>query len=152
MIPFDGGAAYIDDNRTYNFYLSQLRIRIEMAFGRLTTKWRRLRTPLNYATEKNAQIIRVCTKLHNYCIRKKQERGEGSVPRFEGSTVTPADYGIHALNDGGNRFSEFGFLETEGGEDGFWSLAPDFSRRNELVGAIKSRALRRPPGHRSRKK
>ncbi len=43
--------------RTYNYFLSQLRIRIEMAFGRLTTKWRRLRSTLNFHNSKNAQII-----------------------------------------------------------------------------------------------
>ena len=150
LIPFSGGEAYVEVHRTYNFYLSQLRIRIEMAFGRLTTKWRRLRTPLNYSSAKNAQIVRVCTKLHNYCIRKQLERGEGSVPRFVGSTVAPDEYGIEQRNDGENRVSDFGFLETEGGDDGYWSLMPNFSRRNEVVADVVSRDLRQHPGNRLR--
>jgi hypothetical protein len=68
MIPFTSADILGEGYRAYNFYLSQLRIRIEMAFGLLTTKWRRLRSILNFATCKNAQIIRVCTKLHNFVI------------------------------------------------------------------------------------
>ena len=51
-----------------NFYLSQLRIRIEMAFGHLTTKWRIFRRDFEYSTDKNSQIVRVGMKLHNYVI------------------------------------------------------------------------------------
>ena len=40
LIPFNRAAKHKTYNRTYNFYLSQLHIYIEMAFGRLTTKWR----------------------------------------------------------------------------------------------------------------
>ena len=55
LIPFSGSEYYDEDNRTYkNYYLSQMRIRIEMTFGRLTTKWRILRKTLNFANAKNA--------------------------------------------------------------------------------------------------
>ena len=83
LIPFSGGEASDKWNTVYNYYLSQLRIRIEMAFGRLTTKWRRLRSPLNCATAKNCKIIRVCAKLHNYCIRLKMMAGNGTILSFE---------------------------------------------------------------------
>jgi hypothetical protein len=59
MIPFTSAEILGEGYRAYNFYLSQLRIRIEMAFGLLTTKWRVLRSILNFATRKNAQIIRI---------------------------------------------------------------------------------------------
>ena len=78
LIPFNAAELLGDDHRTFNFYLSQLRIRIEMAFGLLTTKWRKLRTTLSYSTRKNAQIIRVCTNLHNFVIRMDQAHGEDS--------------------------------------------------------------------------
>ena len=73
MIPFSGAERYMVDFRTFNFYLSQLRVRIEMAFGRLVTKWRILKRALNYSTQKNIQIIRVCMKLHNFTIRMQQQ-------------------------------------------------------------------------------
>jgi DDE superfamily endonuclease len=52
----------------YNFYLSQMRIRIEMAFGRLTTKWRILRSPLQTHLPKTILIVDVVCRLHNYVI------------------------------------------------------------------------------------
>ena len=77
---------YEDYNRTYCYYLSQYRIRIEMAFGRLTTKWRILRRTLNYSNAKNAKIICACTKLHNFCIRMHQLENDerGWVCQFSG--------------------------------------------------------------------
>ena len=59
MISFTSAEILGEGYRAYNFYLSQLRIRIEMTFGLLTTKWRMLRSILNFATRKNAQIIRI---------------------------------------------------------------------------------------------
>jgi len=49
MIPFTSAEISGEGYRAYNFYLSQLRICIEMVFGLLTTKWRRLRSILNFA-------------------------------------------------------------------------------------------------------
>jgi hypothetical protein len=44
-----------DSHIAFNFYLSQLKIRIKMALGRLTTKWRRLWITMNFAPAKNAK-------------------------------------------------------------------------------------------------
>jgi hypothetical protein len=70
LVPHNATELLSEYHRTYNFYLSQLMIRIEMAFGRLTTKWRRLQTTLNFHSAKNAKIIRVCTKLYSYVIHR----------------------------------------------------------------------------------
>ena len=43
LIPFKGQQRNDPVNSAYNFYLSQLRIQVERAFGLLTTKWRILR-------------------------------------------------------------------------------------------------------------
>ena len=47
-----------------------MRIRIEMTFGRLTTKWRLFCGDLlaSNGIRKNCQIIRVGAKLHNFVI------------------------------------------------------------------------------------
>ena len=39
LIPFSGADFYIEANRTCNFFLSQMRIRIEMAFGIWSTHY-----------------------------------------------------------------------------------------------------------------
>eukprot|EP00978_Attheya_sp_CCMP212_P006253 scaffold14179_cov49-Attheya_sp.AAC.3 len=44
---------------------NQMRIRIEMAFGRLSTKWRIFRRNLDFPTELNSHIVEV----HNFVIR-----------------------------------------------------------------------------------
>ena len=39
LVPFVGSQRNIAAQDAFNFYLSQLRIRVEMAFGRLVRKW-----------------------------------------------------------------------------------------------------------------
>ena len=46
LTPFPGDQKREPWNDTYNFYLSQLRIRIEMTFGGFVNKWRIFRRPL----------------------------------------------------------------------------------------------------------
>jgi hypothetical protein len=54
----------------YNFYHSQLRIRIECVFGMLTHRWAILRSaiPMNVAVHKTVALVLALSKLHNYCI------------------------------------------------------------------------------------
>ena len=68
LIPYSGPERVETNNNVFNFFLSQLRIRIEMAFGLLTTKWRIFRRPLegNMATMKNT--ILAAFILHNYVL------------------------------------------------------------------------------------
>ena len=44
--PYSGPERFLEKNDSFNFYLSQLRIRIEMCFGLMVTKWRILTMPL----------------------------------------------------------------------------------------------------------
>ena len=94
LIPFSGASRYEGYNLTYNYYLSQLRIRIEMAFGRLTTKWRIFRSDLNCSTKKNCQIIRVGIKLHNYVINADNI----NLMRYDCDNFS--DMGVEPLEDG----------------------------------------------------
>ena len=55
QIPFSGSEKQSDNFKcAFCFWLSQLHIRIEMAFGLLTTKWRIFRTNLSFATNRNS--------------------------------------------------------------------------------------------------
>ncbi len=69
---------------------------------------------LNYSTQKNAQIIHICTKLHNYVIRIAQADGDeyDMVGSFCRDTVNPLAHGIVPLNVDG-RVSEFGYLAVK---------------------------------------
>jgi len=144
-----------EHKRTYNYFFSQLRIRIEMAFGLLTTKWRRLRSTLNFANETNSQIIRVCTKLHNYCIRMSLKDGTYVRPVVSGDAgeLSPIDFGVESFNGGGNRRSKWGYLETyPEDEPACYStlVPPDGSRRERILAEIYSRNTVRPQHNRYR--
>ena len=52
----------------YNFYLSQLRITIERAFGVLVHRWAILRAPLTVPLHKIAPLVESLIRLHNFCI------------------------------------------------------------------------------------
>jgi hypothetical protein len=63
-----------EDN--YNFYHSQLRIRVECAFGMLVQRWGILRMamPRNFGVSKVVALVVALAKLHNFCI------GESNIP------------------------------------------------------------------------
>ena len=67
-MPFSGAMKHIPDNQTYNFHLSQLRIRVEMAFGLLTTKWQIFRTPIGVHLNCLTDICGAAARLHNFVI------------------------------------------------------------------------------------
>ncbi|GAX12490.1 hypothetical protein FisN_24Hu065 [Fistulifera solaris] len=67
LIPFSGNGL-TEAQKNYNFFLSQLRIRIEMTFGRLTTKYRIFRGKMAYGHKKVQRIFMVSCMLHNFVI------------------------------------------------------------------------------------
>ena len=77
LIPFSGCLAEEPDHDAYNFYISQLRIRIEMAFGMLVSKFGILRTVMRTTIWTTIKILISCATLHNYIINWNQANGEG---------------------------------------------------------------------------
>jgi len=69
LIPFTGAECLDEVHDSFNFYLSQLRIRIEMAFGRLTNKFRILKGCVLGSLDRVTSIIMACARLHNYIIK-----------------------------------------------------------------------------------
>jgi hypothetical protein len=61
------------DRDAFNFYLSQLRIRIEQAFGLMTMKWSILRNTLLTSLATASKILQVCARLHNFVIDQDWE-------------------------------------------------------------------------------
>jgi hypothetical protein len=81
LTPFCGNNRIIPENDAYDFYLSQLRIRVEMAFGLLKTKWRILRTALKLPLAEALIIFQVCC-----CINERlQLDNEVRIERMYGS-------------------------------------------------------------------
>ena len=53
---------------SYNFHVSQVRIRVEMAFGLLVNKWRIFGSPLKIKMSNISRLLHAAFRLHNYCI------------------------------------------------------------------------------------
>ena len=63
------GSQHLDPvNDAYNFYLSQVRIRIEMAFACLVRKWCILHAILVASLKANSCTLMACAIMHNFVI------------------------------------------------------------------------------------
>ena len=104
----------------YNFYQSQLRIRIECAFGMLTHRWAILRSaiPMNISLKRTIALVIALAKLHNFCIDEKdlkvpavppidelRTEMQGGVP-LETTTMTGRNPIPRQLIGGGNHFDD----------------------------------------------
>ena len=72
VAPYSGPQRYSERCDNFNFFLSQLRIRIEMAFGLLVTKWRILHTPICFKLKNLNHLLNTVCRLHNYCIDNRE--------------------------------------------------------------------------------
>jgi hypothetical protein len=81
LTPFMGCSCLNPENDSFNFFLSQLRICVEMAFVRLVTKWSILRSSLEAPLAKSGFVLQACCILHNYCI--DEETSETDAQRME---------------------------------------------------------------------
>jgi hypothetical protein len=69
LVPFKANQIGGDQHKVvYNFYLSQLRIRVEMAFGRMTQKFQILRRKMTCSLATQSLYIQAITWLHNFII------------------------------------------------------------------------------------
>ena len=134
LIPFSGAAKHITYNRCFNFYLSQLRIRVEMSFGRLTTKWRIFRRNLDQDVVNISLICRVAAKLHNFVI-------DNDNIRFSASAEEPADFEVDTLANG--PIFNKGYLRTLPTREQS-GLIQNCDRRNAILSEIETRMMIRP--------
>ena len=75
LVPIFGGPqANITANSNFNFYASQCRIRIEMAFGLMVQKWGILKKPLTCKLTNVWKVVVAIAKLHNFCINERLSR------------------------------------------------------------------------------
>jgi DDE superfamily endonuclease len=58
----------------FNYFVSQLRIRVEMALGMMNMKWGILNHPLGCSIRNLKWLIQAIGSLHNYCINERLER------------------------------------------------------------------------------
>ncbi|KAL7501923.1 hypothetical protein ACHAXN_000076, partial [Cyclotella atomus] len=71
LIPFFGSQRFASAaNDSLNYYLSQMRIRVEMAFGRMVNKFRILSGKIVGSLERVSKILMACARLHNFIIQR----------------------------------------------------------------------------------
>lgn len=68
LTPYAGTQKLSSSKDSFNFYLSQVRIRIEQAFGLVVNKWRIFRSPLTVKLANVQYVIQAAFRLHNFCI------------------------------------------------------------------------------------
>ena len=143
LIPFSG--TMNETQRTYNFFLSQLRIRIELAFGRLVTKWRIFHRDLEFGMERNSKICLIAAKLHNFVINETlQEEGlreESVTPHPHAVRVGRDDLGFPAHNP--TRIDSLLVLDPEN-EDDELPEPGHSTRRENFLYFIQANGLVRP--------
>eukprot|EP00918_Siedleckia_nematoides_P047149 GHVU01103302.1.p1 GENE.GHVU01103302.1~~GHVU01103302.1.p1 ORF type:complete len:437 (+),score=23.73 GHVU01103302.1:149-1459(+) len=125
ITPFSGTDARPWEHESFNYHLSQLRIRIEQAFGFMTTKWSILQKPLKIRLVNVGMLMLTISRLHNYVITHRNRR--------------PHDHDIQPLFYGGQRYNT-GYLPTYGrtGRVGTTEM------RQAMVTYIEENALARP--------
>ena len=72
--PYSRPQRFLERNDNFNFFLSQLCIRIIMAFGLLVTMWLILHTPINVKFSNLKKLVSGIIRLHNYCINNHEEK------------------------------------------------------------------------------
>ena len=73
-----------------------MRIRIEMAFGRLTTKWRIFRRDLEFSMATCSLICRCTAKLHNFVI--DQALVLGNIDEIDALDGAPRGLGYYPIH------------------------------------------------------
>eukprot|EP00644_Phytophthora_capsici_P006828 jgi/Phyca11/103818/e_gw1.8.402.1 len=124
LVPYNKLECKTIQDSDFNFYLSQLRIRIEMSFGLLVNKWQIFKRPLVVDFKNVGKVIKTCMKLHNYCIN---ERLQSKTPDARYDEVTTA---YHSL-------PESSYLPTDNNVQG-----PAILTAAELSNETRGRILR----------
>jgi hypothetical protein len=140
LVPYTGSQRENPEKDAYNFFLSQLRIRIEMSFGLLTTKFRILRSPLQTKLAMSASVFEACARLHNFVINNDWEDED-----FEDMDET--DMEIVALPNSPN--GQWGYLPTV--ED-LVPVGGTSQIRDAVVEYVSMNAFRRPAHNEERRR
>ena len=145
LVPiFRGEHALLPKNDNFNFFASQLRIRIEMAFGLMVKKWGILSRPLTIKLKNIKRLVIAIAKLHNFCINERLRARDNNATELQqqrGQVIfTPTNVAFHrheAMLREESAFEQFD--EIEEGYENRWS-----NNRDRMVREIEALKLTRP--------
>ena len=150
LTPFTGSQRNDENRDAFNYYLSQLRIRIEMAFGLLVGKFRILKGKLEADDMRtNSKTLMSCARLHNFIIERKKLRNENNsnYETYDGYEVT---------ENGDINVDELGFAPLPGSpldmvycptipdDDIFDEVVGESQTRDAIVQIVTDNEIRRP--------
>jgi hypothetical protein len=129
-----------DARKAFNYYLSQLRCRIELAFGRMTNKFRILKENMTTDVERTCAIVQCIARLHNFIINDGVVNNNIMNDGYnEAGMVLHDDFTIN------QPIERIGYLPVYNNPTGNeYSVVMDDNRRNMMVGEIAALDLRRP--------
>eukprot|EP00980_Cylindrotheca_fusiformis_P016821 scaffold5074_cov99-Cylindrotheca_fusiformis.AAC.3 len=144
LVPiFGGDLALKKDNDNFNYFASQLRIRIEMAFGMMTRKWGILQRPLTNSLSGIKDLICCIARLHNFCIderlRENNNCAAADLRTTDSLSINQLAYMHYASQSEHRDILSYEYPQ--------WSLV-----REELVKRVKERRLERPFNNRRKRK
>ena len=126
-------------NDDFNFFLSQIRIRIEMAFGLLKVKWRILRKPLEVSLMNGncSKTIEASMTLHNFVINEQLDDFEddkkvrGMAAKLPGNDPDGLGYWENLPDDEDKPFLE-DFLSQEIERNGYERPSENIQSANRI--------------------
>jgi hypothetical protein len=138
LIPFVGTDRCDPSQDAFNYYLSQLRIRVEMAFGRLVNKFRILSGKVGGSMDRVSAILMACARLHNFIIKWK---GQDAIA----AEYASVDDEMEALHITPNSDAPLGMSYLPVIPDEEFEAFPGISRTREaIVEHIREHDIRRP--------
>lgn len=99
MKPFQESRAMTADQSNFNYRLSQARMTVERAFGRLKGRWRCLLKQNESHISLISQITLACCILHNFCEVHHEEYMEGEEHEDQDDEACEED-GVHPAQPG----------------------------------------------------
>ena len=131
MIPIYRNAEKVQRQDNFNFFASQLRIRIEMAFGLMVKKWAILSRPLSLKMRKIKRLMVAIARLHNFCINERlrtrtSDAGDEEVPVFTPRNVSFTAHETMLRESA----ADFEYEEMENAFENAWSMNRDCMARD----------------------
>ncbi|KAL7540368.1 hypothetical protein ACHAWF_006659 [Thalassiosira exigua] len=137
LIPYSGVDRLDPVHDTFNYYLSQLRTRVEMAFGRLVNKFRILSGKIEGSLDRVTAIITACARLYNFIIQM-----DGP---FGSKTYDSIDAEMESLEIVANPSALLGMCYLPVVPDDMFEAYPGVSHtRDGIVDFIREQSIGRP--------
>jgi hypothetical protein len=115
LVPFPGqNLGQREDS--FNYFLSQLRVRIENTFALLVAQWGILWHPLRVRLKNQPKLIKCLFKLHNFCIDEKERAppldGPSGSPPQRATLATEREFNTRVIEERAELLTRYQFQRS----------------------------------------